>query len=351
MAEGPADLMDLEEVDLTKVARLTKELREMARNTGPREGRALVDCYYSLQEMRKSASNQRNAGQRDDEPAMPILDWVVAQDATMERRLKDLLGNFAEGYPVGRWAMSQVGIGPVIAAGLLAYIDITKALTPGHIYRFAGLDPSQNWIGKEEAERRIKGAAVDGKGRLTATALAALAEGAGIRLEVLMRRLVDKDGNPQPPTKDNVARALSLRPWNARLKVLCWKIGQSFVKVSGNEDAFYGRLWAERKAEEVRRNEAGEFAEQAARVLESRQYKRDTSAKAAYTAGKLPAAHLEARAERWAVKLFLSHWWQVAYESTYNKPAPTPYALEHLGHVHAIPVPGWPMENAADKDV
>lgn len=69
------------------------------------------------------------------------------------------------------------------------------------------------------------------------------------------------------------------------------------------------------------------------------------------TAGVASPGHEEARAERWAVKLFLSHWWQVAYESTYNKPAPTPYAIEHLGHVHTIPVPGWPMENAADKAV
>jgi len=341
--------MYLEEVDLPKIARLTKELREMARSTGPREGRALVDCYYALQEMRKSAANQRAAGLRGDEAAMPILTWVVAQDATMERRLRDLLGNFAEGYPVGRWAMSQVGIGPVIAAGLLAYIDIAKAQTPGHIYRFAGLDPSQEWIGKEEAARRVEHAAVDAKGRLTATSLAALAEGANLRLEALMRRIVDKDGTPQEPTRANVARALSVRPWNAGLKTLCWKAGQCFMKFHGRDDCFYGHLYAERKAEEVRRNEAGEFAEQAALALKKKNFNRDTGAKAAYMAGKLPAGHLEARAERWAVKIFLSHWWQVAYESTYGKPAPSPYALEHLGHVHVIPVPGWPMEDSAEK--
>ncbi|MDP1757133.1 MAG: glyceraldehyde 3-phosphate dehydrogenase NAD-binding domain-containing protein, partial [Pseudohongiella sp.] len=28
--------------------------------------------------------------------------------------------------------------------------------------------------------------------------------------------------------------------------------------------------------------------------------------------------HLEARAERWAVKLFLSHWWEVAYICHYG---------------------------------
>ena len=38
------------------------------------------------------------------------------------------------------------------------------------------------------------------------------------------------------------------RPWNAELKVLCWKLGDSFVKVSNKEGALYGRIYRERKA-------------------------------------------------------------------------------------------------------
>lgn len=40
------------------------------------------------------------------------------------------------------------GIGPVISAGLLAHIDIHRAVTVGHIWRFAGLDPSVKWLKK-----------------------------------------------------------------------------------------------------------------------------------------------------------------------------------------------------------
>ena len=47
------------------------------------------------------------------------------------------------------------GIGPVIAAGLLANIDIKQAPTVGHIWRFAGLDPTNKWIGKKGAETLI----------------------------------------------------------------------------------------------------------------------------------------------------------------------------------------------------
>jgi hypothetical protein len=31
----------------------------------------------------------------------------------------------------------------------------------------------------------------------------------------------------------HVKRALTMRPFNAGLKTLCWKIGESFVKISG----------------------------------------------------------------------------------------------------------------------
>ena len=92
----------------------------------------------------------------------------------------------------------------MIAAGLEAHIDITRAPTVGHIWRYAGLDPTCEWRKGEK------------------------------------------------------------RPWNASLKTLCWKIGESFVKVSGKEKSLYGRLWKERKELEEKRNAAGEFADQAA---------------------------------------------------------------------------------------
>ena len=44
-----------------------------------------------------------------------------------------------------RWARSIYGIWPVLAAGLLAHIDIEQAPTVGHIWSFAGLDPTKKW--------------------------------------------------------------------------------------------------------------------------------------------------------------------------------------------------------------
>jgi hypothetical protein len=327
-----------------KVSRLNAELRQQAREMGMQQARYLVDAYYSMQEYRKSGANKMRAVDNGDTPPMPLLDWLTGQFATLEVRLRDLLGNYAQGSPVGEWSLSQVGIGPVLAAGLLAYIDMGIAKTPGHIYRFAGLDPTQEWMGAAKAKDRVALYAVDDRGVMLDEDLAQIATSVGLRTEKLLKRLVDREGKALPPTPANVAKALSLRPWNARMKVLCWKIGQSFVKVSGNEDAVYGRLWAERKLLEVQNNEAGLYAEQAARALETKKYGKETDAYKCYSSGKLPPAHVQARSERWVVKLFLSHWWEVAYEVHYGEKAPEPYPIAILGHADRIAVPGWPLE-------
>jgi len=132
------------------------------------------------------------------------------------------------------------------------------------------------------------------------------------------------------------------RPWNAALKVVTWKIGESFVKVSSNENDVYGKVYVERKALEIERNEVGAFAEQAAEKLRKFKFSEDTGAHKAYEAGKLPPAHIHARAKRYAVKLFLAHWQEVAYYHHFGERAPKPYVITHLGHAHYIEPPNCP---------
>jgi hypothetical protein len=128
------------------------------------------------------------------------------------------------------------------------------------------------------------------------------------------------------------------RPWNADLKVLCWKIGDSFVKISGREDAYYGQVYRKRKELEVERDLAGLFADQAAKTLEEKKI-RDPETLKTYENGHLPAGRLDLRARRYAVKLFLSHWHEIAYTAEHGERPPFPYPIEHLGHAHVIPVP------------
>ena len=265
---------------LDPVVLLSRDLRKAAATLSPREARYLVDYYYTQQENRKAADNQ--VRQMQEEPH-EVLAWLAENTRTLEKQIVAALGRFSKASPVGQWAESQVGIGPVISAGLLAHIDIEKAPTAGHIWNFAGLNPGVEWKKGEK------------------------------------------------------------RPWNASLKVLCWKIGESFVKVSGNPNAYYGLLYVQRKALEEANNAKGLMKDQAAAKLERFKIGKTTEAYKAYSAGILPPAHVHARAKRWVVKLFLSHWQAVAYEVRYGKEPPAPYAIAYLGHADWLKPPGWPM--------
>lgn len=267
-------------MELEPIVRLTKDLKAASATLTHDEARYLVDAYYQMQRDRIRAGGQVRAQAETGEPHA-VLSWLGTNTASLEGQIKRALDAYSDADPLGRRAKSVVGIGPVLASGLLAHIDIEKAPAAGHIWRFAGLDPTVRW------EKKTK------------------------------------------------------RPWNASLKTLCWKIGESFVKVSGHEADVYGKLYLQRKAFETSRNEAGAFAEQARSILATKRFRDDTTAKAAYEAGRLPPGHIHARAKRWAVKLFLAHYHHVAYELHYGVPPPKPYILTAKGgHAHMI-APPW----------
>lgn len=281
-------------IGIDPISKLTKDLKEAAKTLSREEARFLVDYYYMMQHDRIRAGNQirsmENARIEDDKEPEPheVLLWLGENTAALERNIKRALRSYAETSAIGEWSLSQYGIGEVITAGLLAHIDIGKAKSPSAIWRFAGLDPTSVWS----------------KGQK--------------------------------------------RPWNAKLKVICWHAGECFKRTSGSEKSFYGRVYQERKALEVERNERGLFSELAAKAIEDKKFRRDTTAKRSYDKGKLPPGRLDLRATRYATKLFLSHFWIVLYESTYAKRAPDPWIIQHGGHVDIIDPPGW-SRNAGEK--
>lgn len=265
-----------ESAELDPVHRLTRDLASASHTLTRDEARFLVDSYYAMQEDRIRSSNQVSALSKSGEPHS-ILSWLAEQSRVLEDQIKRSLSKYAQSHPIGPWLLSVTGVGSVIAAGLLAHIDIHKAPTVGHIWRFAGLDPTSKW---EKGQKR---------------------------------------------------------PFNSKLKVICWKAGESFVKVSNKEDAVHGRIYRERKEYESQKNDAGEYADQASQILASKKIGKDTDAYKAYSAGKLPPAHIHARAKRYAVKLFLSHLHHVWYVREFGKEPPLPYPIAVMGHVHYIP--------------
>ena len=263
------------------VRKLDRDMEKASSTLTAIEARYLVDSYYGMQEGRIRANNQIRALTQSGEPHESIA-WLSTESRVLEESVKRTLGAYSANHPVGKRMRTVVGVGPVISAGLLAHIDITRAPTAGAIWRYAGLDPTSEWKKGEK------------------------------------------------------------RPHNASLKTLCWKLGESFVKVCNHKDAVYGKIYQERKEVELVKNEAGMFADQAAAKLEKFKIGKTTDAYKAYSIGKLPPAHIHARAKRVAVKMFLSHLHQVWYEVEFGKKAPVPYVFEFADkeHVHKIE-PNW----------
>lgn len=327
-------------IEELQIGRLTRETAAQAQRMGRAEARYLVDAYYQIQDYRKAAGNQVTAGDHLDAPAMPFVEWLGGHMERTEGYIKGLLGHYAQAQPAGAWSMSQYGIGPVISAGLLAHIDIRRCPAMGNLWAYAGLDPSQEWLGAKGAEALVKRVREETglKGLELAEAVAIAAKRKPANFIALLKK---PDGEPLPPTVANIQATLARRPWNARLKVLCWKIGQSFNRFQHRDDCWYGKRLQERKAYEVARSDNGECADAAAAKLEKFKIGKETKAYAHYAAGKLPPAHLQARAERWVAKLFLGHWWQVAWEAEFGRPAARPYVIEFGGHSHVSTPPGY----------
>ena len=237
------------------------------------ETRDIADCvelYYDAQKLRIMHGNKERS-----EGVGELISWFSYWLEIGEKVIMGKLKQWVESdksSPEARWAYEQTGVGPVIASGLAAHIDVTKAPTVSALWKFAGQAPGD--------DRKVRG-----------------------------KKL----------------------PYNERLKVLCWKLGESLVKVSGKEGATYGHLYAQFKAEEIARNEQGKYAEAARRELATKHFSDDTVTLKRLKAGKLSDAHLHARAKRRAVKIFLSHYWQKGRESQ-GLPVRPSYPIGILKH-------------------
>lgn len=270
--------------ELSALEKLSREVRAAGTMLDRDQARFLVSLFYTLQDNRVALAAQGRELVAAEKPG-EVVAHFFEQLYTLEKQMASVLDKWTASSVLGAWCRSNKGVGPILAASLMAHIDIERAPTVGHIWRFAGLDPSVTW----------------GKGEK--------------------------------------------RPWNADLKVTTWKLGDCFVKTSGYDDAFYGKIYRERKALEVERNEAGLFSDTAARSLVAKKIV-DKKTRAIYESGKLPPGRLDLRARRVAVKLFLAHYHHVAYIDHYGTEPPKPYILtKEGGHAHYIAPPNWPLPN------
>jgi hypothetical protein len=153
----------------------------------------VVQSYYSLQKLRLSFSSRSSEMSRIDQ-SYEIMYHLSDTLLQLENSIKASLKTYSSSTLLGRWSLSQYGIGPVITSGLLTHIDITKAPHASSVWRYAGLDPTLVW----------------------------------------------EKGKPSP--------------YNTELKSLCYKIGKSFMTFSDKEKCFYGKLYLKDKERRIEKN-------------------------------------------------------------------------------------------------
>lgn len=278
--------------------RISREHKALAAKMSIQEARGILDLFMNYQKQRIRAGHYIRWIDRGTEPSSGFVLGLQSMAQSQEKWAAKVLSAWlmCQGA-VPEWAVSQEAIGPLLFAPIYIELmlphpktgEVRDRATAGALWAFAGLDPSRN---KMVAGRK--------------------------------------------------------RSWNARLKRSCFLLGESFKRLSTRSDALYPRLYRERKALEVERNEEGLFADQAKQALAEKNWSKNTVTRSAYEAGKLPNARLDLRATRYAVKMFLSHLQHVMYEVRHGCPPPKPFVIEQGGHAHYIAPPGWEEIKAKD---
>lgn len=338
------DTLDFE---LEAIKILDKDTKKAAALLEREGARLLVDQYYREQKGRIAMGNQVNALKAAGKPAN-VIDHFYAQKLATEKQMVQILGTWAKNYPPGQWLLGQKGMGPILSAALCAYIDITRSQTAAGIWRYAGLDPTSVWMNSRDLYKVcVEKLGIDPKAAVTHETLEAVCGYINRKPANLLRQAAPDELYAQ--TQDfntllhnidfgDLMRAGALRPFNADLKVICWRIGDSFVKVHNKPDAYYGVVYKRRKIWETERNERRVYAETARQTLETRNI-RDPKTRKTYEDGRLPDGRIELRARRYAVKLLLSHFHQILWEHHYDTPCPLPYPIAYLHHVDYLEPP------------
>lgn len=345
------------QMDLEGLASVSKETKKSMAYVSDKQVRLIIDNYYATQQHRMNVANQiRAVAQGYDkvqDGEQPAIAWLLADIQNRENQISKMIAEYVKTVPVCQWAIAVKGIGPIFAANLWSYIDMNQCKHANQFLSYAGLnDNNAPWLGKEKATALVDEAYekfnLDAKAKPTPEVFAYLAQKAGRNCATIMRgfenhkkKSIEEAKKKKDEEKKSASDKTRLKaymakpPYNADLKKMCYLIGQSFVKVA-NRDSLYGRLYKERKATEILNNENGMYADQAAKLLSEKNYKKNTDTYKFLSEGKLSPAHIDQRAQRWATKIFLTHFFECAYIYTHHEMPPEIYPIAHMGHVDYI---------------
>lgn len=265
--------------------------------------RALVEIYYDFQKQRIATFNnvmmncERNGISEEDLEkkynVKPLIDEAKAYENKIKKRLTDEVQN----YPLyDKYLKNIQGIGPVISAGLIANIgDIGKFGTISKLWMQSGLGFNK-FCPECDHPTYVELEFEDRDGNLTK-----------------QKKLKPFENCPEchKQTIPIIQRTTKgyRNNWSPRLKVLAWKIGDSFVKQKASKSG-YRRLY-----ESLRKGDT-----------ENHPTKIKENGKTKYNDG-----HMYNRAVRKTVKIFLSHLW-ITWREMEGLEVKQPYVSKVLGH-------------------
>jgi hypothetical protein len=208
------------------------------------------------------------------------------------------------------------------------------------------LDPSSAWIGRDGANKLLSEIEEAQNSDDYLTLIPVIAARMNTTPDSLLRSaLMGPDRKTlTEPTRKSMLAAMAKRPWNAALKVLAWKLGESFIKTSNKDGDVYGHLILAKRDALAILNESLAFKDAAAEVLK-RSPKH--AQRAVYLTGRLPAGHILSRAKRYGVKLFFAHLFEVSWQLKYGTESPRPFIFTEeakklgLDHTHWMHAPNW----------
>lgn len=124
--------------------------------------RMLADTYTQTQRLRIQTTNRLGAVERGvDQHMEGFLPESMARLAkrleAAESECAEAMDSAIEGHPAMKWLGQVAGVGPVLAAKMLAMIDIRRCQTVSALWRFAGYGVVVGTDGVGKRERPVKG--------------------------------------------------------------------------------------------------------------------------------------------------------------------------------------------------
>lgn len=265
--------------------------------------RALVEIYYDFQKQRIATFNnilmncERNGISQEDLEEKYQVTPLIDEAKKFENRIKARLASEVQKYPIYTKYLQKIqGIGVVISAGLIANIgEIEHFNTISKLWMYAGLGFNR-YCPECEHPTFVEVTYEDRNGHKKKTK----------RLKPFNN--CPECGNETEPIIQKRTTGYQSN-WSSKLKVLAWKLGQSFVKQDADKSG-YRRIY-----EQFRFTDRGFHPEKIV-----------TKGKTTYNDG-----HIYNRAVRKTAKIFLSHLW-ITWRTMEKLPVREPYVEKVLGH-------------------